>query len=168
MLRVEAVDLAELIERTMKGYGPVLGSVTLHTSLIKGWVCRIDPAQFSEALGNIAANALEAMNGEGELLVQLSESKRELIVEIKDTGPGLSKSEAAKVLEPFYTTKSGSDINFGLGLPYAYHVMRKHKGMLNLRSKPGVGTSVFLIFAKRAVQAERTDAVYAEGSTTND
>ncbi|CAM4509900.1 signal transduction histidine kinase [Paenibacillus endophyticus] len=167
MLRVEAVDLAEIIEQTMKSYGPVLGSVTLQTSLIKGWVCRIDPAQFSEALGNITANALEAMKGEGELLVQLSETKRELIVEIKDTGPGLSKSEAAKVLEPFYTTKSGSDINFGLGLPYAYHVMRKHKGMLNLRSKPGVGTSVFLIFVKRAIQAERS-AAYAERSNTNE
>ncbi|WP_138751952.1 sensor histidine kinase [Paenibacillus sinopodophylli] len=164
VLRVEPTDMALLIERTLKGYEPILGPIKLSTLFSPGWVCRIDPAQVSEALGNIVANAVEAMKGNGELLVQLSETKRELIVEVRDTGPGMSKREAAKVLEPFYTTKSGSDINFGLGLPYAYHVMRKHKGMLNLRSKPEAGTSVYLIFPKRAIQAERMSIVQAERS----
>lgn len=157
VLRVEPADLAALIEQTIKGYEPVLGQIKLSTSLSQGWICRIDPAQVSEALGNIVANALEAMKGKGELFIQLSETKRELIIEIKDSGPGMSKSEMTKVLEPFYTTKSGSDTNFGLGLPYAYHVMRKHKGFLNLRSKPEAGTSVYLTFPKRAVQAGKSE-----------
>lgn len=161
MLQLETTDLAILIEQTMKGYEPILGNVKLHTALTKGWHCRIDPAQVSEALGNIVANAVEAMKGSGELFIQLNETKRELIIEVKDTGPGMIKSELAKVLEPFYTTKNGSDTNFGLGLPYAYHVMRKHKGMLDMRSKPGVGTSIFLTFPKRSVQAAR-----AEGNTS--
>lgn len=156
VLRVEPTDLAVLIGQTIKGYEPVLGPIKLHTSLSPGWNCRIDPAQVSEALGNIVANALEAMKDKGELSILMSETKRELIIEIKDSGPGMSKSEMAKVLEPFYTTKNGSDTNFGLGLPYAYHVMRKHKGLLNLRSKPGAGTSVYLTFPKRAVQAGKT------------
>ncbi|MDQ8736820.1 HAMP domain-containing sensor histidine kinase [Paenibacillus sp. LHD-38] len=158
VLRVEPADLAALIEQTIKGYEPVLGQIKLSTSLSQGWICRIDPAQVSEALGNIVANALEAMKDKGELFIQLSETKRELIIEIKDSGPGMSKSEMTKVLEPFYTTKSGSDTNFGLGLPYAYHVMRKHKGFLNLRSKPEAGTSVYLTFPKRAVQAGKSES----------
>ncbi len=157
VLRVEATDLAALIEQTVKGYEPSLGNIKLHTTLSGGWSCRIDPAQVSEALGNIVANALEAMMGNGELYIQLSETKRELVIEVRDTGPGMNKSEMTRVLEPFYTTKNGSDTNFGLGLPYAYHVMRKHKGMLDLRSKPGVGTSIFMSFPKRSVQAEKTE-----------
>lgn len=155
VLRVEATDLASLIRQTIKGYEPALGNIKLQTSLSEGWICRIDPAQVSEALGNIIANAVEAMMGKGELFIHLSETKRELVIEVRDTGPGMSKGELTKVLEPFYTTKSGSDTNFGLGLPYAYHVMRKHKGMLDLRSKPGVGTSIFMSFPKRYVQAEK-------------
>lgn len=157
-LRVEETDLCALIERTMNGYTPSLGNIKLQSALHEGWTCRIDPAQLSEALGNIIANAIEAMQGNGVLLVQLSENKRALIIEVRDTGPGMSKIELAKVLEPFYTTKSGSDTNFGLGLPYAYHVMRKHKGMLDLRSIPGEGTSVYMTFAKRNVHATKAVA----------
>lgn len=163
MLRVESTDLSALIERTLKSYEPVLGEIKLHKVLNEGWICRVDPAQVSESLGNIISNALEAMKGEGELLVQFSETKRELIIEVRDTGPGMDKREAVKVLEPFYTTKSGSEMNFGLGLPYAYHVMRKHKGLLQLRSKAGEGTSVYMAFPKRSVQAVRAAAAGLQG-----
>ncbi|CAM4143595.1 HAMP domain-containing histidine kinase [Paenibacillus alkaliterrae] len=163
VLQAEEVDLALLIDQTLKSYAPALGGIKLRTELLAGWTCRVDPAQVSEALGNIAANALEAMKGNGELLVRFSETKRVLIIEVRDTGPGMEKSEIKKVLEPFYTTKSGSDTNFGLGLPYAYHVMRKHKGMLQLRSKIGEGTSVIMTFPKRSVQAEKRAAPSTEG-----
>ncbi|OBZ16646.1 MULTISPECIES: PAS domain-containing sensor histidine kinase [Bacillales] len=164
VLRVETTDLAVLVEQTIKGYEPALGNIKLHTSLSEGWSCRVDPAQVGEALGNVVSNALEAMKNKGELYIQLSETKRELVIEVRDTGPGMVKSEMAKVLEPFYTTKSGSDTNFGLGLPYAYHVMRKHKGMLDMRSKPGVGTSIYMTFPKRSVQAAKTVVMEAERS----
>ncbi|WP_424768259.1 sensor histidine kinase [Paenibacillus sp. sgz302251] len=164
VVQVEAVDLAKLVDDTLKGYLPMLAGVKLRTNLSGGWICQIDPAQISEALGNIIANALEAMKGKGELFIQLTESKRELIIEVTDTGQGMSKKEATKVLEPFYTTKSASHTNFGLGLPYAYHVMRKHKGMLQLRSKAGLGTSVFMVFPKRSVLAEKMNWTSAEES----
>ncbi|NIK75912.1 signal transduction histidine kinase [Paenibacillus castaneae] len=163
-LRLEAANPALLIEQSLKPYIPVLGNIKLHTSLSEGWICRIDSAQVSEALGNIVANALEAMKGNGELHVRFTETKRELVIEVRDTGPGMDKRLAKKVLEPFYTTKSGSDTNFGLGLPYVYHVMRKHKGMLQLRSKLGGGTSVFMTFPKRNVKAEKTSAISPRGS----
>ncbi len=86
------------------------------------------------------SNAIDAMNGQGRLFLTLREGKRELTLEVRDTGPGMDKSQAAKALEPFYTTKGGKEASFGLGLPYAYYVMRKHGGALHIRSKPGVGT----------------------------
>ncbi|MBD2870162.1 sensor histidine kinase [Paenibacillus arenilitoris] len=158
VLQTQAVDLSRLIDRTLKPYEPALGHVRLTRGLARGWEVRIDPAQVGEALGNLVANALEAMRGSGELSVFLTETKRELIIEVRDTGPGMDRREAAKALEPFYTSKGGSGANFGLGLPYAYHVMRKHKGMLQLRSKPGAGTAVYMTFPKRSVQASKANA----------
>jgi signal transduction histidine kinase len=163
MLQTADVDLAQLVERTARSYEPQLGAAKLRLELEQGWHCQADPAQVGEALGNLIANALEAMKREGELLLCLSAAKRELIIEVRDNGPGMTRNEMNKALEPFYTTKAGSSMNFGLGLPYAYHVMRKHKGSLQLRSKPGAGTSVYLVFTKRHVQAVKQALANNEG-----
>jgi signal transduction histidine kinase len=147
------VRLDELLQGTLKPYEPLLGSIKLHLNVAEGWKCTIDSAQVGEAINNLVSNAIEAMNGAGQLFVSLREGKKELTVEVRDTGDGMDKGQAAKALEPFYTTKSGKEANFGLGLPYAYHVMRKHGGYLQIRSKQGIGTRVYLIFPKSNVNA---------------
>ncbi|TFE28590.1 sensor histidine kinase [Cohnella luojiensis] len=159
------VDVKTLVRSTLKPYEPLLGKIKLHVTIPEGWQCFLDPAQVGEALNNLISNAVDAMNGEGHLFITLREGKRELTLEVRDTGPGMDKAQAAKALEPFYTTKSGKEANFGLGLPYAYYVMRKHGGSLHIRSKKGIGTRVYLIFPKRSVKAVKMqqDVSVAEG-----
>jgi signal transduction histidine kinase len=131
----------------------------------------MDPAQVGEALNNVISNAIEAMGGEGNLFVSLREGKKELTVEVRDTGPGMDKAQSVKAFEPFYTTKSGKEANFGLGLPYAYYVMRKHGGSLHIRSKPGVGTRVYFIFSKKsvgAVMVPKMENASVEGGASHD
>ncbi|MCD9021458.1 sensor histidine kinase [Cohnella silvisoli] len=160
------VELDTLIRDTIKTYEPLLHNIELHLNIPEGWRCTLDPAQVGEALNNLISNAVDAMNGVGHLFITLREGKRELTLEVRDTGPGMDKAKAAKALEPFYTTKSGNEANFGLGLPYAYYVMRKHGGSLHIRSKPGVGTRVYLLFPKRNVKAVKmktqSDAAHAD------
>ncbi|MFC5467996.1 sensor histidine kinase [Cohnella suwonensis] len=164
IVRPEEIELGALVRATLKPFEPRLGNIRLQTTVAEGWVCRLDPAQVGEALGNLIGNALEAMNGEGRLFVTVRESKRELTVEVRDTGPGMDRTQTAKALEPFYTTKGGKETSFGLGLPYAYYVMRKHGGSLRIRGKVGVGTRVYLTFPKRSVKAVRLgENRYAEG-----
>ncbi|RIX59370.1 sensor histidine kinase [Paenibacillus nanensis] len=153
-LRLERADLAAVAEEALHALKPSLGSIALHTNLSRGWTGMIDRAQVSEAVTNIANNAIEAMGKEGSLFVSLTETKRELVLEIRDTGPGMDRSLRMQVFEPFYTTKRTGH-NFGLGLPYAYHVMRKHKGSLTVRSKQGEGTTFYLAFPKKTLLAER-------------
>jgi signal transduction histidine kinase len=160
-IRPETTDLGVLIRDTLRSLGPRLHGVTVRESVPEGWQCRIDPAQVGEALQNIMSNAIEAMGGRGELAVRLFETKREWRIEMADNGRGMNKEQAAKALEPFHSTKGATGLNFGLGLPYSYHVMRKHGGMLLLRSESGAGTTVCLVFPKRAVQAERSAWVTA-------
>ncbi len=155
VVQPEEVDMNALIRDTLKPYEPLLQNIELHVNVPEGWVCLLDPAQVGEALNNLISNALDAMKGTGHLFITLREGKRELTLEVRDTGPGMDKAQSIKALEPFYTTKSGKEANFGLGLPYAYYVMRKHGGLLHIRSKIGIGTRVYLIFPKRIVKALR-------------
>jgi signal transduction histidine kinase len=157
------VDLGELIRNTMKSHEPLLENIQLHVDVLDDWLCRVDPAQVGEALNNLVSNAIDAMGGKGHLYLFLRESKRELTVEVRDTGPGMDKTQTAKALEPFYTTKSSKDANFGLGLPYAYYVMRKHGGSLHIRSNQGTGTRVYLSFPKRSVKAIQQDRMAVKG-----
>lgn len=152
-IRPREVSIDALIRETVKQHEPLLRKIKLHVSIAEGWLCTLDPAQVAEALNNLISNSIDAMNGEGHLFITLRAGKRELTLEVRDTGPGMDKSVSAKALEPFYTTKGGQEANFGLGLPYAYHVMRKHGGSLAIRSRKGVGTRVYLIFSKRRVLA---------------
>jgi signal transduction histidine kinase len=153
VVKPREASLDELIFETLKPYEPLLGPIELHLNVATGWRATVDPAQVGEALNNLISNAIDAMNGQGHLFVSLKDNKRELTIEVRDTGPGMDSVEAAKALEPFYTTKGGKEASFGLGLPYAYYVMRKHGGSLRIRSKRGVGTRVYMIFNKSAVKA---------------
>lgn len=157
VIKPQRVDLGELIHRTLKPHERIMGNTQLKVDVPVGWNCTADPAQIGEAINNLVSNAIEALAGEGELFVALRESKRELTVQIRDSGPGMDKAHIAQALQPFYTTKGGSNGNFGLGLPYAYYVTRKHGGSLRIRSKEGSGTSVYMIFPKRSVQAEHVN-----------
>lgn len=155
-IRPERVELAAVLLEAVESIKPAAGSVRLETKLAAGWYCEVDKAQLMEAFTNIAMNAVEAMAGRQDALlrVELMVNKRELVIEIADNGPGISREQRHQMFEPFYTTKPGGG-NFGLGLPYALHVMRKHKGTLNLRSRPGEGTSFYMALPRRTVQAER-------------
>jgi len=152
-LRRGTARLDKLISQTLKSFEPRLHRIRLELDVPQGWQCEIDSAQVGEAVNNLISNAIEAMSGEGTLSVSLREGKRELTVEVGDTGHGMSKAQAARALEPFFTTKNGKEENFGLGLPYAYQVMRKHGGTLQIRSKVGAGTSVHMVFPKRSIKA---------------
>lgn len=159
VIQPREVELDVLIPSILKPYEPLLRNIKVQVTVPEGWICFLDPAQVGEALNNLISNAIDAMDGSGHLFITLREAKRELTIEVRDTGPGMDKTQTIKALEPFYSTKSGKEASFGLGLPYAYYVMRKHGGGLNIRSKVGVGTRVYLIFPKRSVKAIRIQQV---------
>ncbi|MFD2331542.1 sensor histidine kinase [Cohnella sp. GCM10020058] len=154
-LRRTNVRLGALVRDTLAALEPQFAGIRTRLVLpAREWLANIDAAQLGEALNNIVANGAEAMKESGgTLTVKLSEGRRELVLEVADAGPGMSRSQRAHALEPFYTTKGGGT-NFGLGLPYAYQVMRKHGGSLAIRSKSGQGTSVYMTLPIRSVQAQ--------------
>ncbi len=155
-LKPETCDLTVLLAETLEQLKPAARSASVESSLEEGWMCVIDKDQLAEAFSNLVLNAFEAMEGrEGaRLRVTLESTKRELLIQVADNGPGLSRKQRMNVFEPFYTTKRRVG-NFGLGLSYSYHVARKHKGSLYVRSRSGEGAIFTISLPKRAIQAFR-------------
>lgn len=148
-LHEEPVRLAELLERCLTALEPSLHRIEVLRELRYEGALWGDPAQLDEVMTNVLMNAVEAMPQGGKLLVKLTETKRNLTVEIRDTGIGMDKSQLRQAFDPFYTTKGGKKLNFGLGLSYCHTIIHKHKGTMSIHSKPGVGTAVFIIFPNR-------------------
>jgi signal transduction histidine kinase len=85
---------------------------------------------------NLIDNALDAMNGKGELRIRTKLNLDRLLVEIGDNGPGIPPEIQARIFDPFFTTK-GVGQGTGLGLDTACRIARKHHGDIRVVSKPG-------------------------------
>jgi two-component system NtrC family sensor kinase len=104
-----------------------------------------DIQQLNHLFMNIIHNAAQAMEGKGKLTVntfQLSD-KKDICIEISDSGPGIPPDILPHIFEPFFTTKEEGE-GTGLGLSLAYGIVENHKGQITARNKPD-GGAVFTI-----------------------
>ncbi|NDC52823.1 MAG: sensor histidine kinase [Planctomycetia bacterium] len=100
---------------------------------------RLDRETFRSAVLNLLINAVQAMEGGGQLVVRTRPRGLGVILELIDTGPGMDEETLAKVFRAFYTTKQGGS---GLGLPTARKIVEAHGGTIDVESAPGRGTKV--------------------------
>jgi signal transduction histidine kinase len=92
--------------------------------------------ELNQVWTNLIDNAVDAMNGSGEIWVITRGENDFVMVEIADSGPGIPPEVQARLFEPFYTTK-GVGIGTGLGLDISYRIIRQHHGTIEVQSKPG-------------------------------
>jgi len=85
---------------------------------------------------NLIDNAIDAMNGNGELRIRTKLNLDRITVEIGDNGPGIPPEIQDRIFDPFFTTK-GVGQGTGLGLDIACRVARKHHGNIRVASSPG-------------------------------
>ena len=99
--------------------------------------------ELNQVFMNIIANAIQAMNRKGEIVIKTRYMNEYIKIYIKDTGTGMSEEVLKKVFEPFFTTKNIGD-GLGLGMSISYGVIEKHKGNIKIKSEVGKG-SEFII-----------------------
>jgi signal transduction histidine kinase len=86
---------------------------------------------------NLIDNAVDAMDGNGELTIRSRQEGSFAVIEIMDTGSGIPTDIVARLFEPFFTTKPLGKGN-GLGLHIAYRtVVQRHNGTISVASCPG-------------------------------
>jgi signal transduction histidine kinase len=93
-------------------------------------------SELNQVWTNLIDNAIDAMNGEGEVRVRTYRDNGYVVVEIGDHGPGISPEIRAHMFEPFFTTK-GVGEGPGLGLDTVQRIVKKHRGSIHVNSKPG-------------------------------
>ncbi|HKM86386.1 MAG TPA: ATP-binding protein [Terriglobales bacterium] len=112
-------------------------------------------SELNQVWTNIIDNAIDAMGGKGELRVRTHRDDDCVVVEIGDNGPGISPEVKAHIFEPFFTTK-GVGEGTGLGLDTVQRIVKKHRGNIQVDSKPGdTRFQVWLPLAETAAVAER-------------
>jgi signal transduction histidine kinase len=110
--------------------------------------CRFDYYHMSQILINILNNAAEAIRSTGReggtILIDTAIQFQWIFIIIQDNGIGIKKPGLKRLFEPYYSGKSGA-YHWGLGMSYAYRVVKSHWGQLRVESKWGEGTSVQII-----------------------
>lgn len=147
------------------------------------WQAKIDAARLENALLNLALNARDAMPDGGTISVTTYDLRHAedadgdwvalddgdyVVIEVQDTGIGMSRDVAEKAFEPFFTTKEVGQ-GSGLGLSMVYGFVKQSGGHTDIRSFPGKGTTVRLFLPRSNVTAggeleDRDVDVEAEGT----
>lgn len=105
-----------------------------------------DPNQLQQVFLNIIDNAIDAVGQSGQLRIRTStdlKDPKELVVQISDNGPGISKEALSKIFDPFFTTKR-ADEGTGLGLSISYGIVEKLGGHIEVESVEGKGTTFYV------------------------
>jgi two-component system NtrC family sensor kinase len=101
----------------------------------------VDLPQIQQVLVNLFINAIQAMEGGGELFIDASydHAHNLIVLTVQDTGTGIKKEILPNIFDPFFTTKSTKGT--GLGLSVSYGIIRQHHGEISVESEEGRGTT---------------------------
>jgi signal transduction histidine kinase len=107
----------------------------------------VDRSGIQQVLLNLFINSIQAMPKGGDLkvLIRLSDSLKEVLIDIEDTGEGIPSDQLNNIFDPFFTTKREGE-GTGLGLSVSYSIIKKHRGRIEVKSTLGQGTcfSIYL------------------------
>ena len=163
-----------------------ISKIKVETALKSMPKLSLDPEQIAQALGNLLKNAIEAMPDGGTLTVKTGfipespqaeqeeplnnensedgaeinpETPGTVLLEIRDTGHGMSDETMENLFVPYYTTKSETD-GTGLGVPIVRRIIAEHAAEINFESTEGIGTTVRIHFPyNRGEQSEEVAMV---------
>jgi PAS domain S-box-containing protein len=171
----ELVDLSAVADEVATMTRPswaeraVGGPVQFRDDLSSGALVRGIAGELRAAVLNLVQNALDAMAAKGGTLgLRTRVAGDAAVLEVSDTGTGMSPEVRERAFEPFFSTKGRGSA--GLGLAEVYGIAKRHNGRAEIDTTPGAGTTVRLVFPLAARQtgsgAERPRAAGGGGTLT--
>ena len=144
--KFEPVRVEELMEETLKYFADKAAGagVAIKKEYAKLPEIELDRGQMSQVFSNLVLNAIQAMPEGGTLTVRTMPGKKvddqlkEIKVSVADTGHGIPEESQKKLFDPFFTTKYGGT---GLGLTITHSIVDGHRGLIDVASELGKGTT---------------------------
>jgi CheY-like chemotaxis protein/anti-sigma regulatory factor (Ser/Thr protein kinase) len=100
-------------------------------------------SELREVITNMIFNAIEAIHEGGKIEIRTFRKRRDIFIQISDTGVGITEEAKKRIFEPFFTTKPFT--NSGLGLSMSYGIVKRFGGEIEVESKVGKGTAFTII-----------------------
>jgi signal transduction histidine kinase len=158
-LVMQSISISTIVDNTLQLLSHRLKSYDVTIELSRPYqlpLVQADPEQLKEVLVNLMVNACEAFEQHGgririEEKVVKSDGRRQVMVRLSDSGPGIDPDLGEQVFQPFITTKEDGT---GLGLSIAQRIVDEHGGRLKLESAPGQGAIFVIILPTEDIASE--------------
>lgn len=133
--QAEAKDISITVQKDLPEIPPVAGNA----------------GELREVLTNLIFNAIDAMPRGGTIVLRTRGDGGQVVLEVSDTGTGMTEEVRRRCLEPFYTTKG--ERGTGLGLSMVYGIVQRHQGTIDIRSEVDKGTTFIIRIPQQPVTA---------------
>jgi signal transduction histidine kinase len=136
---LQRIDVTDGLESTLVMLGPMLRD---GVTVLRDYGTGVPPVEahageLNQVWTNLISNAVEAMDGKGTLRLSTRAGQKGVVIDVADTGCGMSPDVAARAFEPFFTTKDAAK-STGLGLDIARRIItERHGGTIDIDSRPG-------------------------------
>lgn len=173
----QPLDLVPFIKESTKLLQQAIPEkIQLSTQIEEGeFIVNANLAQLQELITNLAINSRDAIEGDGEIHIQLSSLKIEsgekveikasastivpevtpgdwVVLKVSDTGKGIPQDVMLRIFEPFFTTKPPGQ-GTGLGLSQVYGIVKQQEGFIDVHSETGQGTTITIYLKKESAAA---------------
>ncbi len=183
VVQPKIIDINQTIKELSKMLNRLIGEhIELITNLNpKIWHIKVDPNQIEQVILNLVVNARDAMPEGGELIIETDQIKLDrsynrfhpdvkpgdyVVINVTDTGIGMSEEVQQRIFEPFFTTKEKGK-GTGLGLATVYGIVKQSNGHISVYSEVGKGTTFKIYFpaikAKSYAENEENEGRHSKG-----
>nr|MBC8322292.1 ATP-binding protein [Candidatus Neomarinimicrobiota bacterium] len=149
-LKNEKFDIRKMMDEIESLYGEATKIKGIHLDINVSDKITIngDKQYLKQAIANLIKNAIEASTKNDKITLFAAETAKNVIINISDTGCGISKDNLTKIYDLFYSTK---DMGTGLGLAITHKIINDHLGMLEVESELEQGTTFTITLPKENV-----------------
>ncbi len=143
--RPEVYDVADALEPQINLLKTLLpANIAFNAEIEKGHYILVDRGELQQALLNLVLNSRDAIEGEGNIDINVVRDGEDICLEVSDTGSGIEPMLIERIFEPFFSTKGAEGT--GLGLASVRRSVENAGGRVDVVSQPGVGSTFSLFF----------------------